>query len=174
MTQARALTAGETLGGRPFPEPGVGPRYAPDRACRVVAIDVGLAIDPSNPGLQGDTTVTVEPLPAADFAVRLDLGEVTVRSVETPEGAPLQWTHDGTTLEVSGLPDTGGAVRVRYDGQPSRGLYFTGPTSYAPDRLPMAWTQCQDEDGHHLFPCHDHPGQRARLREALGLAGAAT
>ncbi|NOY24991.1 MAG: hypothetical protein GXP62_03875, partial [Oligoflexia bacterium] len=54
--------------------------------------------------------------------------------------------------------EQGGTVVVRYHGQPVRGLYFTGPTPAHPKRQPMAWTQCQDQDGHFIFPCLDQPG----------------
>jgi aminopeptidase N len=56
--------------------------------------------------------------------------------------------------------------------EPERGLYFTGPTDWAPDRAPVAWTQCQDEDAHAFLPCHDHPGVKHPWRiEIEGPAG---
>ena len=152
--------------GRPFPEPGAQPNYARDRGCIVTHLDIGLRIDPVAKTLVGDTTVSVAPLPSGALRVQLDLDDVTVSAVETPEGEALPFTHGGGMLDVRGLPAGGGKVRVRYHGRPSRGLYFTGPTPAAPERPPMAWSQCQDEDGHRVFPCHDAPGikQPVRLR----------
>ena len=161
MTVSRALLDGQQAAGRPFPEPGVPPRFAPDRTCRVVGLDLGLHIDPDARTLRGEARVEVAPLPSGQLDVVLDLGEVTVDAVCGPDGAALLHRHDGQTLRVDGVPAHGGVVVVRYHGSPSRGLYFTGPTPYAPNRRPMAWTQCQDEDGHHLFPCLDHPGLRS-------------
>ena len=150
--------------GRPFPEPGATPNYAPDRGCVVTHLDIGLRIDPVARTLEGDTTVTVAPLPSGALQVRLDLDDVTVTAVESPDGTPLPYTHGGGVLDVRGLPPGGGKVRVRYAGRPSRGLYFTGPTTAAPQRPHMAWTQCQDEDGHRVFPCHDAPGIKQPVR----------
>jgi aminopeptidase N len=158
--------AGDAAPGRPFPEPGTKPNYARDRGCVITHLDIGLVIDPVAKTLVGDTTVSLAPLPSGALRVQLDLDDVTVTSVETPEGEPLPFTHGGGVLDVQGVPAAGGKVRVRYHGRPSRGLYFTGPTPAAPDRPPMAWSQCQDEDGHRIFPCHDAPGikQPVRLR----------
>lgn len=150
--------------GRPFPEPDARPSYAPDRGCRVTALDVGLTIDPDSPGIVGDTWVELAPLPSGTLEAVLDLGDVTVDGVEDDGGKALSFAHDGETLRIHGVPASGGRVRVRYHGSPDRGIYFTGPTRAEPGRLPMAWTQCQDRDGHHLFPCHDHPGQRTPIK----------
>lgn len=157
---------GDADKGRPFPEPGAQPNYARDRGCIVTHLDIGLRIDPVAQTLEGDTTVTVAPLPSGELRVELDLDDVTVSAVESADGTALPHTHGGGVLSVLGVPPEGGTVRVRYAGRPSRGLYFTGPTPAAPDRPPMAWSQCQDEDGHRVFPCHDAPGlkQPVRLR----------
>ena len=158
--------AGPGDAGRPFPEPGTKPNYARDRGCRITMLDIGLRIDPVGRTLEGDTRVTVAPLPSGRLDVVLDLDDVTVHSVEDEGGGALPYIHGDGRLTVQGMPAVGGTLRIRYGGSPSRGLYFTGPTPAAPERPPMAWTQCQDEDGHRLFPCHDAPGikQPVRLR----------
>ena len=46
-------------GAQAFPEPGVAPRYAPDRGVRVDHLDIELHIDPVAQTLSGRTTVTV-------------------------------------------------------------------------------------------------------------------
>lgn len=160
MSLSRALVDASGTG-RPFPEPGVAPHYAPDRSCVLLALDIGLKIDPVAQTLEGDTVVTLGPLPSGRFVASVEVGELTVDAVTTVEGEALEWRREGDQLFILGLPDSGGQARILTHGRPSRGLYFTGPTAYAPDRKPMAWTQCQDEDGHHVFPCHDHPGLRA-------------
>ena len=151
-------------GGRPFPEPGTRPNYARDRGCRITHLDIGLRIDPAAQTLEGDTLVTVAPLPSGRLDVVLDLDDVSVDGVEDGSGAPLDHVYGGGELRVRGVPAEGGTIRVRYSGRPARGLYFTGPTPAAPERPPMAWTQCQDEDGHRVFPCHDAPGIKQPIR----------
>jgi aminopeptidase N len=150
--------------GRPFAEPGVRPNYAPDRTCRVTKLDIGLRIDPVKREVQGDTVVTLAPLPSGQLTAKLDLDDVVVVGVSNSDGVDLEYTHADGVLSVSGVPATGGTVRVLTRGRPTRGLYFTGPEAFAPDRPHMAWTQCQDEDGHYLFPCHDSPGHKQAVR----------
>ncbi len=164
VSRSLAVAGRAQAGDRPFPEPGVRPHYAPDRTCVVTHLDIGLRIDPASPGLEGDTVVTLAPLPSGRFEAKLDLDDVVVTSVTDLSGAELPFRHADGVLDISGLPATGGGARIRYRGLPSRGLYFTGPTSFAPTRPPMAWTQCQDEDGHFLFPCHDQPGKKQPVR----------
>lgn len=145
-------------GARPFPEPGIEPHYGPDRAFVIEHIALDLSIDPENPGIQGVAELRIAPRPGGLGEVVLDLDDVTVDSVvcvDTAEG--LSWRHDSGKLHVHGLPAGGGAVRITWAGTPRRGIYFTGPTPAEPNRQHMAWTQCQDEDGHYFFPCVDHP-----------------
>jgi aminopeptidase N len=75
----------------------------------------------------------------------------------TVDGSPSSFRLDDGALVVRGVPETA-EVRVRYtSASPAAGLYFVGPKASAPDRDPMAWTQCQDEDAHFFMPCLDHP-----------------
>jgi len=141
--------------GRTYAEAGIRPRFGPDVPFRVAHARIHLWIDPEAPVLRGEATLRIEPLPAGMGAVVLDLDSVEVSEVTGPEG--LSWSHREARLHLSGLPAEGAEVTVRYAGRPARGLYFVGATPAEPDRRPMAWTQCQDEDGHHVFPCVDHP-----------------
>jgi aminopeptidase N len=159
-------------GGRmSFAEPGVPRHYAPSRAVRITHIDLTLRLWPEARRFEGEATISLEPLATYAGRFALDLDEVDVVAVEDADGLALDWSHDDGALTIRGSAPT--AVRVRWTGnRPRRGLYFTGPTSWAPGRQHMAWTQCQDEDGHFLLPCHDHPGVRHGWRIRLeGPAG---
>jgi aminopeptidase N len=50
---------------------------------------------------------------------------------------------------------------VDYAGTPRRGLYFVGPDASFPAKPLQAWTQGQDEDSKHWFPCYDSPNDKA-------------
>lgn len=155
----------------PFAEPGTEPHYGPSRTVRISHIDLALNLDVSGHAFQGEATVSFETLPTFDGTVELDLDDVTVDAVQTPDGQDLPYTHDSDTLRIKGV--TGTAVVVRWHHcDPTRGIYFTGPEGWDPQRQEMAWTQCQDEDAHFIFPCHDHPGTKhtwtLRLRAPAG------
>jgi len=144
----------------PFAEPGVDPHYAPDRSVRIEHMDLFLSVEPSEQTFHGRATLRITPLACYGGAFAFDLDEVEVLEVTDGAGKALDWhLGDGQlSVQAAEAPE---AVVVRWQGSdPARGLFFTGAADHAPDRLPSAWTQCQDEDGHFVFPCHDHPGTK--------------
>ncbi|MFN7144429.1 MAG: M1 family metallopeptidase, partial [Myxococcota bacterium] len=138
---------------RAFAEPGAEPNYAPDRGYRLDHVALDLAIDPVAKTVVGSARIRFSPLAGRTGWYALDLDEVTVDGVTTPDGAEHPWRHADGKLHVAPAAE----VVVRWHGSPRRGLWFVGPNPSDPDRVPEAWTQCQDEDGHFLFPCFDHP-----------------
>ncbi len=152
---------------RPFAEPGVAPRFAPDRGFRLLSLDLELDIDPDARSLRGVTRLEVAPLPCGLGEVAFDLDDLQILSVNGEDGRPLSWRHDGGRLSVQGVRPEGERVEVRTAGSPVRGLYFIGPTEAEPHRAPMAWTQHQDEDARFVFPCVDHPSVKCPVRLAI-------
>ena len=141
---------------RAFAEPGASPQYTPDRAFTLQRLDLHLRIDPTVHHVEGVAKLQIGPTPTGLGRVILDLDEVNVRSVTDSDGAPLRFRHDDGKLEVYGLPGAA-VVIVRYTASPRRGMYFVGPDAAHPGRRHEVWTQCQDQDGHFVFPCFDHP-----------------
>jgi len=159
----------------PFAEPGTEPHYGPSRTVRIQHIDLSVRIFVAEKRFTGEARISVHLLPRFQErggVVEFDLDDVTVDAVTDGDGSELSWSHDDDTLRVRGVTEDG-VVVVRFHHQdPTRGLYFTGPEAWAPERQQMAWTQCQDEDAHFIFPCHDHPGTKhpwtLRLRADAG------
>jgi aminopeptidase N len=145
---------------RSFAEPGAEPNYAPDRGYRIEHLALTLAVDPVARTVRGEATVKLTALPGQDGWYALDLDELTVDGVEDGGGNPHPWRHADGKLLVAPAAE----VRVRWHGSPRRGMWFVGPTPAEPERVPEAWTQCQDEDGHFLFPCFDHPSVKHPFR----------
>ena len=147
---------------RPFAEPGVEPHYGPDRGFQLAHVKLELDVDPNAQRLRGRATLDIQPLASGLGPVVLDLEDVTVSSVVREDGRALEFRQSTDELLVRGL-DGPGKIVVTYEGRPRRGMYFTGPTEAEPKRQRMAWTQCQDEDGHFVFPCIDHPGVKVPI-----------
>lgn len=143
----------------PFAEPGVAPHYAPSRRVRIEHLDLTLRLFPVERRFEGEATLAFTSLARFTGRATFDLAEVEVLSVNDADGNALEHRHHEGQLQI----EVGDArsVRIAWHGsEPTRGLFFTGPKPAAPERQHMAWTQCQDEDGHFVFPCHDHPGQK--------------
>src|SRR5689334_13764074 len=92
-------------------------------------------------------------------AVGFELSRVRL---DTGKGLkPAEYTYDGDKLVVV-VPEgaQAGKVEVTYQARPKRGLYFLSPDEAVPDRPTQMWSQCQDEDARHWFPCHDKPHEK--------------
>jgi aminopeptidase N len=149
---------GYALDGAPkFAEPGIEPHYAPDIGFELAHIALELHIDPAAGTLRGCAVLDIRPLSIGLGDVTLDLDDMTVDAVENSAGEELSWSTEDGTITIDGVNPDGDKVTIRWHGEPTRGLYFTGPTQSEPDRQNMAWSQCQDEDAHFFFPCIDHP-----------------
>jgi aminopeptidase N len=90
-------------------------------------------------------------------AIGFEIEAVEIGS-EAAGFAPARYTYDGEALRVAIEESCAEAsVRVRYRAAPRRGMYFLAPDEHVRGRPNQVWTQCQDEDARHLFPCHDKP-----------------
>ncbi|MFT6142392.1 MAG: aminopeptidase N [Myxococcota bacterium] len=152
-----------------FAEPGVRAHYAPSRTTLIEHIELWLNLYPTTASFDGKARITLAGLPIYNGEVTLDLDEVEVATVVGPDGEPLSWqlTDGSLVIQSAECPSE---VTVTWTGShPRHGLYFTAPTQAFPDRPRTAWTQCQDEDGHFVFPCHDHP--RSKHAWTIHLSG---
>lgn len=143
-----------------FAEPGVQAHYAPDRGYSLAHIDLALDIDPNTHALKGEAKLTIEPLPTGLGDVVLDFDDLTIDGIKNAAGDALKYTESDGKLTVFGVAPGGETIGIQWHGNPTRGLYFTGPTDAEPNRSRMAWSQCQDEDAHFFFPCIDHPSTK--------------
>lgn len=68
------------------------------------------------------------------------------------------YTYDGETISIPiDATMDAGQVTIRYRAAPKAGLYFLKPDEQVPQRPTQVWSQCQDEDARHWFPCQDKP-----------------
>jgi aminopeptidase N len=152
---------------REFALPGTRAQYAPDRAIELRHYRIEVELFPAERRLTGQTTITARVV-AADLrrveldAVELEIAAVVVDGVVLPAD---RFAHDGQRLRLE-LPAarTRGdelTLAITYAASPRRGLYFTAPDDGYPDKPAMAWTQGQDQDSRHWFPCLDSPHQKA-------------
>lgn len=94
-------------------------------------------------------------------AIAFDIESVELREDDQEKFAKAEHAYDGNVLRLAISPSAArAAVRVRYRATPRRGLYFLAPDDHVRDRPTQVWSQCQDEDGRHVFPCFDKPHQK--------------
>ncbi|MCC6644825.1 MAG: M1 family metallopeptidase, partial [Polyangiaceae bacterium] len=167
--ECRRCSAG--AGPREFALPRTAAVYERDRPFRVSSITLDVAIDLEGGSIAGAARLVVERVdPSARTlvldAVALQVSRVTVDGESTPH------LEDGETLRIDLPEGPRHDVAVAYSARPRRGLYFvTPPGATAPTQ---AWTQLQDEDARHVFPCLDKPHEKftfdARVAVRRGLS----
>jgi aminopeptidase N len=149
---------------REFAFPGTRAKYAPDRVFDVQHLALALDIDPQRRTVEGTATLRGAVVAPGTRAIELDAVELEIDRVAV-DGAAATFRHDGRKLQIElASPAKLGAelvVAVRYRGAPRRGLYFVGPDEDYPRKPLQVWSQGQDEDSRHWFPCVDTPNQKA-------------
>jgi len=154
-------------GWKPFPLPGAPKRWSRDRQVDVLHIALDIELDPhAAPGetcLSGSVTHTVKPFLDGLKVLHLDCAELDVTAC-TLSGRKTAFEVDDGKLSIT-LPraarrDGTFKVTIAYSGTPRRGLYFVRPDDDHPEKRHEVWSQGQDEDSRHWFPCFDYPNEK--------------
>jgi aminopeptidase N len=149
------------LGTGAFALSGTERQYERARPFRVRHLLLDLELDFEAKAVAGSAHLELERVAPEADAIELDAVGFEIREVVLAQAdgeTPLVHEYDGDTLVVRGLGALAQPkIRVAYRAVPRRGLYFLEPDAAVQNRPLQAWTQCQDEDARHWFPCHDKP-----------------
>jgi len=158
----------------PFELPGAEPAFAPDRVVDVKHIRLEVSLDFADKRVDGVCTLTLSALNDGPTRATLNAVEMSLHAVVDPEGEPLAYEYDGKQLVVDlGERQEGEELQLilRYSARPRRGLYFIAPDAAYPDRPTQVWSQGQDEDNRHWFPCFDHPHEKSSSEMLITVPG---
>ena len=144
--------------------PGDTPKWPRDRDVDIKHTCIDVTLDVPAKRVSGTVTHTVAPFNDGLRSVAFDAMEMTIHDV-TAAGKEATFDNDGRRVLVE-FPEPvsrGHEIRVAitYEAQPRIGMYFVGPDDAHPDKPVQVWTQGQDEDSKHWFPCFDSPNQKA-------------
>jgi aminopeptidase N len=137
--------------------------YAADRDVVAQHLSLQVSLDFDTKSLTGAVTHTLRAVRAVKRITFNAVG-LDVSKVEVDGRAAAFDAQSAERLHVL-LPralQAGATVKVKvtYRATPQRGLYFVGPDEAYPRRPLQAWTQGQDIDSRHWFPCLDTPAQK--------------
>lgn len=137
---------------------------ARDKTIDVLHYKIELSFDESKKMIIGTTTITFVPffpeLRDAEFdAEDMSFSSVTMgkksltydsleKSIRVHLGRAYSF-HDTVTLSFA------------YISLPKKGAYFIQPDSGYPNKPRQIWSQGEDMDNHHWFPCYDFPNDKA-------------
>ena len=143
--------------GRPFAFVGSPRHYERDRPFAIEHVALDLTLDFVTKSIRGSASLVLRRIDPDASTIELDAIAFTIGSVAI-DGAPAKYVYDGRRLVIDVAPGfEHGALDVAYSATPRKGLYFLEPDEHVPARPRQAWTQFQEEDARHVFPCHDKP-----------------
>lgn len=152
---------GCSAAGGPFALASAKRHYERPRPFSVRHLALDLALDVAAKRVSGSATLDIERVAPKTDTLSLDAVGFTLNRVQIDLGSGLTdapYDYDGDTLGVKVPVSAARAtVRIEYAATPARGLYFLAPDEAVPERPEQVWSQCQDEDARHWFPCHDKP-----------------
>jgi aminopeptidase N len=124
---------------------------------------IALRFDLDQKKIVGDVTHTLAILRDDISKVAFDSVGLTIQSV-TVNKAPVRFEITAAKLIValpaSAHPGEKFEIEIRYEGKPSKGIYFILPDKHYPDRPKQIWTQGESEDTRYYLPTYDYPNDR--------------
>ncbi len=143
---------------------------ARDRTYDVVHYKIEVLFDEAHKKIFGTTTIMLVPFLSRCTTVEFDAENMEFRSA-TIGKKPLAYETKSKSVVITldkpySFLDTI-IVAIEYIATPKKGLYFVQPDSGYPDKPRQIWTQGEDMDNHHWFPCYDFPNDKA-TSEVIG------
>ncbi|MBI5869084.1 MAG: HEAT repeat domain-containing protein [candidate division Zixibacteria bacterium] len=136
-----------------------------DRQVDVIDTRIDVELDPLIVRVAGSVTLTFAPILPRLERLRLDSERLTIDSIKDANGASLTFTVPGHGLEVTfakpvSPPETTW-IQIYYHGEPEMGLYYIPSVKEDPEKMPMIWSQGEEEDNRYWFPGYDYPDDKA-------------
>jgi len=110
----------------------------------------------------GEVIHTVSTLRENTSSIAFDSVGLTIQSV-TVNKSPAKFESTAEKLIVpvpNGKVGDKFDIDIRYEGKPTKGLYFILPDKDYPDRPIQIWTQGESEDTRNYLPTYDYPNDR--------------
>ena len=131
---------------------------------------IALRFDVEQRKVLGEVTHTVSILRDNISKVAFDSVGLTIQSV-TVNKSPAKFETTATKLIVP-LPTTSHPgdrfeIQIRYEGKPTKGLYFILPDKDNLDRPRQIWSQGESEDTRYYLPTYDYPNDRLTTETIL-------
>jgi len=143
--------------------------YARTRSYDLQHSKIILRFDVSQKKVLGEVIHTLTTLREDTSKIEFDSVGLTIQSV-TVNKAPAKFE---TTAEKLVVPVPAGKVGdkfeidIRYEGKPTKGLYFILPDKDYPNRSTQIWSQGESEDTRNYLPTYDYPNDRLTTETVL-------
>jgi aminopeptidase N len=144
--------------------------YARSREYDLQHSKISLRFDLEQKKVLGEVTHSLSILRDGTTKIAFDSVGLTIHSVTLNKStAQFETTADKLIIPL-GAPAKAGEkfdIAIRYEGKPSKGLYFILPDKDYPNRPSQIWSQGESEDTRYYLPTYDYPNDRLTTETIL-------
>ena len=131
---------------------------------------VALRFDLDQRGVIGDVTHTISLLRNGLDKIWFDSVGLEIESVQLNGKKATFETTDARLIVALPKGSKSGDkydIEIKYQGKPTKGLYFILPDKNYPNRPKQIWTQGESEDTRYYLPTYDYPNDRLTTETIL-------
>ncbi len=131
---------------------------------------IALRFDLEQKKVLGDVTHSLSILRDGTAKIAFDSVGLTIQNVTVNKSsAKFETTTDKLIVPLPSAAKAGEKfdVAIRYEGKPTKGMYFILPDKDYPDRPKQIWTQGESEDTRYYLPTYDYPNDRLTTETIL-------
>src|ERR1051325_4399493 len=131
---------------------------------------IALRFDLDQKKVLGDVTHSLSIVRDGTSKIAFDSVGLTIQSVTVNKSpAKFETTADKLIVPLPTAAKSGDKfdVAIRYEGKPTKGMYFILPDKDYPDRPKQIWTQGESEDTRYYLPTYDYPNDRLTTETIL-------
>src|ERR1700686_5037771 len=143
--------------------------YARNRTYDLQHSKIILRFDVGQKKVIGEVMHTLTPLRENTSKIEFDSVGLTIQSVTVNKAAAkFETTANKLVIPVSAVKvGDKFEIDIRYEGTPTKGLYFILPDKDYPNRPAQIWSQGESEDTRYYLPTYDYPNDRLTTETVL-------
>ncbi|PYT77192.1 MAG: hypothetical protein DMG40_24215 [Acidobacteria bacterium] len=144
--------------------------YARSRDYDLQHSRIALHFDIEHKKVLGEITHTLSILRDGTSKIAFDSVGLAIENVTVNKSsAKFETTANQLIVPLPAAAKTGEKfdVSIRYEGKPTKGMYFILPDKDYPDRPIQIWTQGESEDTRYYLPTYDYPNDRLTTETIL-------
>jgi aminopeptidase N len=144
--------------------------YARSRNYDLQHSKISLRFDLTQKKVLGEVTHSLSILREGTPKIVFDSAGLTIQKVTVNKAnAKFETAAEKLIIPLAAEAKAGDKfeITIRYEGKPTKGMYFILPDKDYPDRPSQIWTQGESEDTHYYLPTYDYPNDRLTTETIL-------
>jgi aminopeptidase N len=144
--------------------------YARSRDYDLQHSKISLRFDLEQKKVLGEVTHSLTILRDGTAKIVFDSAGLTVQKVTVNKSAAkFETTAEKLIIPLAAEAKAGDKfeITIRYEGRPTKGMYFILPDKDYPNRPSQIWTQGESQDTHYYLPTYDYPNDRLTTETIL-------